>query len=138
MSHVDALLSQMPSYQRCVDCFVGVCKPRLFFGAAEGLGPEVMNMEVPIDAELNLFPEPLREPSGPSREQDEKEREHKQNGPVRPVFVPRKEAFGGGEMYRPIYCGMDPDNKPKNAIYGNRLQCYRKGFYYGTRRARHG
>lgn len=60
------------------------------------------------------------------------------NDDVRPVFVPRQEAFGGGEMYRPIYCGMDPANKPKNAIFGTRWACYKKGVYNGKKISRHG
>lgn len=55
----------------------------------------------------------------------------------RSVFVPRVEAFGGGAQYRPMYCGMNADDKPKNAYFGTRAQCYRKGFMNGKRQGIH-
>ena len=56
---------------------------------------------------------------------------------ARSVFTPQKEAFPGGQTYRPIYCGLDKANMPKNAVLGNPLQCYRKGYFYGKRNKMH-
>lgn len=53
----------------------------------------------------------------------------------RSVFRERGRAFAGGQVYRPIYCGADPANKPKDSINGSPLECYRKGFFYGKKSA---
>lgn len=37
----------------------------------------------------------------------------------------------GGEQIRSIYCGLDPDKLPPGAVFGNRLQCLRKGVMRG-------
>lgn len=55
-----------------------------------------------------------------------------------PVFTPPTEAFRGGIKYRPLYCGMNLANMPKDSILGTRAQCYRKGLMYGKKLAQHG
>ena len=51
--------------------------------------------------------------------------------PARPVFVDVPEEAGGGEQIRTIYCGLNALNKPANAVFGNPLQCLRKGYNIG-------
>lgn len=69
-------------------------------------------------------------------ESDEEKGEENQPDPI-PVFQPPLESFGGGIKYRPLYCGMDLTNMPKDSVVGTRAQCYRKGFMNGKIRARH-
>ena len=42
----------------------------------------------------------------------------------------------GGEQIRSIYCGLDRNNKPPNSIWGNPLQCLRKGYAIGKSHVR--
>ena len=153
---LDAMLNTTSSHQRCVDCFLGSSKVR-FVGAADVMEPWLLPDEEAPTASQPIYEreEELKHATprhnraeeygniGTPREDSpfdigDIEMEEQKRPRVKSVFVPQKEAFGGGEAYRPIYCGMDPANKPKNAIYGNRLQCYRKGFYYGKMHSRHG
>jgi len=83
-----------------------------------------------------MEPTPLRPDSSLHRSAQQSSRRSQEGksgerGNGRTVFVPPDEAFGGGIKTKAIYCGMNPRNKPINAIYGTRTQCLRKGLYLG-------
>jgi len=75
------------------------------------------------------FPTPL---SPPVEEREEAEVKTAAPSGVRPVFEEPIDAFGGGEQYKTLYCGLDPSKKPPGSIWGNRLQCLRKGYAIGS------
>ncbi len=133
----------MSYYQQCVERFVGSCSKVRFAGAAP-----------PLDFDfdpLSDYNSPFPNESPASLEEKHANSDNNLGNPFgfvqeeapaeapasRSVFTPQQEAFPGGETYRPIYCGLDRANMPKNAIMGNPLQCFRKGYYYGKRHKMH-
>lgn len=141
----------MSYYQQCVERFVGPCSKVRFAGAAPRLDLDLFDPLSAYDSPLPDYDSPFRiESPAPSDEKHvdsdndwenpfgfwQEEAPAEAPGP-RSVFTPQQEAFPGGETYRPIYCGLDKANMPKNAIMGNPLQCFRKGFYYGKRYKMH-
>lgn len=95
--------------------------------------PMEQRQQQPLEPELDWKhdegqPEPLRR-----RTYERKSQPTVQGTGERTVFDPLSESYRGGVRNRPIFCGANPRNKPKNALWGTPLECLRKGYYAGSR-----